>query len=248
MTQTGLNENGGVSSTVDRGAIPPSAESLIASTAPLHAKPLPAMELPFALDALAPVISREAMYYHYDKHFFGYVNKLNQLIEKNDYSRLSLEDIIRQAALNRKAAIFSNASQVWNHAFFWRCLKGGGPVEPDAILRNAISRTFGSVGSFQAEFIERGVAHVGSGWLWLACHPDHGLVITTTDNTTPVWLTSGQVPLMVCDLWEHAYYLDWRNDRAGWLKAFMTTCANWHFAGKQLASVLDKRPQWLYGS
>lgn len=210
------------------------------------AAPITAAELPFAMDAFEPLISREAMHFHFDKHFQGYVNKLNTLIAGSDYARLSLEDIIRQAAWKRRRPMLVNASQIWNHAFFWQSLKVGGGHEPDVILGDAIRRTFGSFANFEAKFVERGLAHVGSGWLWLACHPDRGLIITATENAIPVWLASGRVPLLVCDLWEHAYYLDWKNDRAGWLKGFLSQAANWKFAGEQLASVLDRREPWTY--
>ncbi|MBV1691353.1 superoxide dismutase [Novosphingobium sp. G106] len=209
-------------------------------------EPVKVAELPFALDALEPLISREAMHFHYDKHFKGYVNKLNALVVGSAYAELPLEDIVRQAAWKRKRPMLVNASQTWNHAFFWQCLQPGGVMEPDVILSEAIRRTFGSYADFEAKFVEKGVAHVGSGWLWLACHPERGLIITATEDAIPVWLASGRVPLLVCDLWEHAYYLDWRHDRAGWLKGFLAQAANWNFAGEQLASVLDRREPWTY--
>lgn len=202
--------------------------------------------LPFAMDAMEPVISRETMHYHYDKHFKGYVDKLNGLIDGTPYAKLSLEEIIRQAAWKRKRPMLVNASQVWNHAFFWQCLAPNQAGGPDGILADAIERTFGSYADFQAKFIEKGLAHVGSGWLWLVCHPDRGLIITATENAIPVWLASGRVPLLVCDLWEHAYYLDWRNDRAGWLSTFLSKAVNWRFVGEQLASVLVRRESWAY--
>lgn len=204
--------------------------------------------LPFGRDALAPQVSHETMKYHYDKHFVGYVRKVNELICNTEFEGFTLEEIIRQAAWKRRRALLTNASQVWNHAFFWQCLSREQGRLPDRILGDALGKTFGSLEAFQRSFIEKGLSLVGSGWLWLVWHKERGLVIATTENTIPVWLGSERIPLLVCDLWEHAYYLDWRNDREGWLRAFVTQRANWNFAASQMASLLKTKPQWVYPS
>lgn len=202
--------------------------------------------LPYARDALVPQISRETMDYHYEKHFVGYVDKLNALIGNTEFESMVLEEVIRQAAWKRKRAIQSNAAQIWNHAFFWKSLSAQEGQKPESILLGGIVKQFGSLKEFQDKFVEKGAAHLGSGWLWLIWDKHRGLMITTTANANPVWLGTDRVPLLVCDLWEHAYYLDWRNDRAGWVHAFITERANWAFAGEQLAALLKGEPQWSY--
>lgn len=206
-------------------------------------KPTP---LPYAREAMAPHLSRETMEYHYDKHFIGYVNKLNGLIRDTEYATMGLEDMIRQAAWRRKRAILSNAAQVWNHAFFWKSMSLEEGQTPDVILSEAITKQFGSLSAFHDKFVEKGASHLGSGWLWLAWEKQRGLVIATTSNATPVWLGTDRAPLLVCDLWEHAYYIDWRDDRAGWLGAFIMERANWTFVGEQMAALIKGEPQWAY--
>ncbi len=223
-------------------------ERALESVAPCPGEIVAPLHLPFDRASLAPQISPEAMGFHYDQHFVDHVHKLNSLVRATEFEGLALEDIIRQAAWKRKRALLTAASQVWNHAFFWQCLSGEEGRSPDCILGDALTKTFGSIKAFQHSFVEKGMALVGSGWLWLVWHRDHGLVITTTENTIPVWVGSERVPLLVCDLWEHAYFLDWRNDRRGWLQAFVTQRANWNFAARQMASLLKTRPQWVYPS
>ncbi len=208
--------------------------------------PVKLMVLPFAHDAMVPQMSRETMEYHYDKHFVGYVDKLNALIRNTAFEGTTLEEMIRHASSKRRHGVLTNASQVWNHAFFWKSLSPEEATGPDAILADAITKQFGSLSIFQNNFVSKGTTHLGSGWLWLVWDKWRGLVVTTTSNATPVWLGADRTPLLVCDLWEHAYYLDWRNDRAGWLHAFITERANWAFAAEQMAALLNGRPQWAY--
>lgn len=198
--------------------------------------------LRFAQDALEPHVSAETMHYHYDKHYLGYVAKANALIKGTDLAALPLEDVVRQAAWKRRRALLVNASQAWNHAFFWACLSPDGKQGPDTILASALEKSFGSLENFRQKFIDKGMAHVGSGWLWLVWDKDRGLMLSTTDKTIPVWLATDRTPLLVCDLWEHAYYLDWKHDRAGWLTAFIENCVNWQTVGKQLASLVKGMP------
>lgn len=206
---------------------------------------LPA-ELAFARDALEPHVSAETMHYHYDKHYLGYVSKTNALIKDTDLAGAPLEDVVRQAAWKRRRALLVNAAQTWNHAFFWASLSPEGHVGPDAILVSALEKVFGSLESFRQKFIEKGLSHVGSGWLWLVCDRNRGLLLVTTDKAIPVWLGTDRVPLLVCDLWEHAYYLDWKNDRAAWLGAFIENCTNWDHAGRQLAALVNGEATWAY--
>lgn len=223
-----------------------------AKTAPLpqtehggHGTIRPA-KLRFAQDALEPHISAETMHYHYDKHYVGYVAKTNALVKGTELASMSLEDIVRQAAWKRRRALLVNSSQAWNHAFFWASLSPDGKNGPDASLASALETSFGSLENFRQKFIDKGMAHVGSGWLWLAWDRHRGLMLCTTDKTIPVWLATDRVPLMVCDLWEHAYYLDWKHDRAGWLTAFIENCVNWQHVSKQLASQFKGMPTWNY--
>ncbi|GEO01188.1 hypothetical protein NSE01_30200 [Novosphingobium sediminis] len=206
---------------------------------------LPA-ELAFARDALQPHVSAETMHYHFDKHYLGYVSKTNALIKGTDLAGATLEDIVRQAAWKRRRSLLVNAAQTWNHAFFWASLSPEGKTGPDAILASALEKAFGSLDSFRQKFIDKGLAHVGSGWLWLVCDKHRGLMLVTTDKAIPVWLGTDRVPLLVCDLWEHAYYLDWKNDRAAWLGAFIENCTNWDHAGRQLAALIKGQATWTY--
>lgn len=202
--------------------------------------------LMFSDKALEPHVSAETMHYHYGKHFLGYLAKVNGLVAGSEFASVPLEEVIRQAAWKRRRPLLTNAAQVWNHGFFWESLSPDQDRGPDLTLAEAIAKTFGSVGKFRDKFVEKGLAHVGSGWLWLAWHGERGLILRATENTTPIWLASGRIPLLVCDLWEHAYYLDWKNDRAGWLEAFITRLANWETASKQYAAATNGTETWQY--
>ena len=188
--------------------------------------------LPYAESALAPTISARTLELHHGKHHAGYVDKLNRLIEGSDYARMSLEQIIEQTARDKKRTeIFNNAGQVWNHDFFWRSMTPGGGT-PGRDLGNRIDRDFGSFDTFARQFVERAVAQFGSGWTWLAIKGDR-LQIVSTPNAEPPMI-SGQHALLACDVWEHAYYLDYQNDRKGFVEAFLDKLANWDFAAQQL--------------
>lgn len=181
--------------------------------------------LPFAIDALEPIISRETLQYHHGKHHNAYVTKLNQLIPGTAFENATLEEIIRSA----QGPIFNQAAQVWNHTFYWDCLS---PAEssPDGALLDAINTQFGSVEKFIATFNEKALALFGSGWTWLVKKADGSLAIEQTSNAdTP--LRTGLTPLLTCDVWEHAYYIDYRNARADYLNAFWKR-VNWAFVKK----------------
>lgn len=180
--------------------------------------------LPYAKNALAPHISEETLEYHYGKHHAAYVNNLNKLIAGTEYENSSLEDIIKKAPAG---GVFNNAAQVWNHTFYWNCLSPKGGDEPEGKLADAIAKAFGSFDAFKEQFSQAAVGTFGSGWAWLVQDKDGNLRITSTSNAgTP--MTEGQQALMTCDVWEHAYYIDYRNVRPDYVKAFWSL-VNWDF-------------------
>ena len=186
--------------------------------------------LPYALDALVPHISQETLEYHYGKHHAAYVNTLNKLIAGTEFEHLSLEEIIKTSS----GAIFNNAAQVWNHTFYWHCLSPNGGGEPKGDLASAISKTFGSFAAFQEQFTKTAIATFGSGWAWLIKTPDGRLEIISTSNAgTP--MTDNKKALLTCDVWEHAYYIDYRNARPKYLEAFWKL-AHWDFVVKNFSS------------
>jgi superoxide dismutase, Fe-Mn family len=190
-------------------------------------------ELEYSTGALEPYMSRETLEFHYGRHHYGYVYKLNSLIAGTIFEGAPLEDIVRKSS----DAIFNNAAQVWNHNFFWRCIGpdcGGGPTGE---LGSAIRRRFGSVDSFRQYFKKVAVEKFGSGWTWLIKTRDGQLVVRNTDDADNP-LRSGDAALLACDIWEHAYYIDYRNDRGKYLDAFWNI-VNWKFVG---ANLIGQRP------
>ena len=184
-------------------------------------------KLPYANDALAPNISAETIEYHYGKHHKTYVDNINRLIQGTEFANSSLEDIIKKAS----GGIFNNAAQVWNHSFYWNCLspKGG---EAKGAAADAIIKTFGSIKDFQDKFSAAAVGQFGSGWAWLVKTADGSLAIETTSNAgTP--LKDGKKALLTCDVWEHAYYIDYRNARAKYVEAYWKL-VNWDFVAANL--------------
>ncbi len=171
-------------------------------------------ELPYAPDALAPAISRETVDYHYGKHEKAYIANLNRLIEGTEYADMELEDIIRNSA----GPLFNNASQAWNHIFYFFSFSPDGGGKPSGKLAEAIDRDFGSFEEFKKLFVETGVGLFGSGWVWLSKDNDGKLVITAGQNAANP-LTDGLTPILTFDVWEHAYYLDYQNRRADALNA-----------------------------
>lgn len=187
------------------------------------------MSLPFAQDALTPTISAEAMHFHYDKHFAGYVKKTNAALAGTPLAEAPLESIIRSAQSNADAGLLQNAGQVWNHAFFWKSLSPE-PTSPTGALASAIERDFGSREKLGDALVEIGSKHFASGWVWLASDADGALSITSTHDAAPVWMECELKPLLVCDLWEHAFYIDWRNNRVQFLSDIVARHLNWVFA------------------
>lgn len=181
-------------------------------------------KLPYALDGLAPYISEETLEYHYGKHHRGYVNKLNELTKDTEYSNLSLEEVILKS---KEGPIFNNAAQVWNHTFYWHCMKPNGGNEPEGKLADAIKQSFGSLEEFTTKFNQAATGQFGSGWAWLARNKDGKLIIYSTPNAVNP-LSKDNQALLTCDVWEHAYYLDTRNDRAKYVENFWRV-VNWDF-------------------
>jgi len=187
--------------------------------------------LPYAKDALAPHISAETLEFHYGKHHQTYVTNLNNFVAADaQLQGLSLEDIVMKSS----GGVFNNAAQVWNHTFYWNCLSPNGGGEPTGALADAINATFGSFATFQEEFTKCAVTTFGSGWAWLVKNADGSLALVSTSNAACP-LTAGQTPLLTCDVWEHAYYIDYRNARPAYLAAFWAL-VNWEFAASNFAA------------
>jgi len=185
-------------------------------------------ELPYSKNALEPHISAETLEYHYGKHHQTYVDKLNGMIEGTADADKSLEEIIHSSS----GGLFNNAAQVWNHTFYWNCLSPNGGGQPSGKLAELIERDFGSFDDFEKEFSDKAVGNFGSGWTWLVKTPDGSLAVVNTDDAeTP--LTGDDKPLLTCDVWEHAYYIDYRNARPKYLEAFWQL-VNWDFVASQL--------------
>ncbi len=186
--------------------------------------------LPYAKNALEPHISEETLEYHHGKHHQTYVTNLNNLIPGSEFENMSLEDIIMKSS----GGLFNNAAQVWNHTFYWNCLSPNGGGEPSGALADAINAKFGSMAKFKDEFTKTAITTFGSGWAWLVKNSDGSLELMSTSNAaTP--MTSGKKALLTCDVWEHAYYIDYRNARPQYVEAFWNL-VNWDFASQQLAS------------
>ena len=184
--------------------------------------------LPWARDALAPHISAETIDYHYGKHHQTYVTNTNNQIKGTEFENMDLVAIIKKA----QGGLFNNAAQVWNHTFYWNCLSPKGGGEPSGKLADAVKKAFGGFAQFKEEFTKTAIGTFGSGWAWLVQRPDGSLGLVSTPNAnTP--LTGADRPLMTCDVWEHAYYIDYRNARPKYLEAFWAL-VNWDFASKNL--------------
>jgi len=185
--------------------------------------------LPYARDALAPHISAETLDYHYGKHHQTYVTNLNNLIKGTEFENLDLVEIIRKS----QGGMFNNAAQVWNHTFYWNSLSPKGGGEPSGKLADAIKKSFGGFAQFKEDFSKTAVTTFGSGWAWLVQRADGNLGLVSTSNAvTPI--TGSDRPLLTCDVWEHAYYIDYRNARPKYVEAFWNL-VNWDFAASQMA-------------
>lgn len=187
--------------------------------------------LPFALDALAPHMSRETLEFHHGKHHQAYVTNLNNLSKGTEFASMSLEEIVRKAPAG---GVFNNAAQVWNHSFFWNCLSPKGGGEPGGALLEAINKKWGGYAAFKEAFHKSAVGNFGSGWTWLVKKADGTVDIVNTGNAaTP--LTTSDKPLLTVDVWEHAYYIDFRNRRPDFVTTFLNHLVNWSFAERNFA-------------
>jgi len=185
-------------------------------------------ELPWSKDALAPHISQETIEYHYGKHHKAYVTKLNGMVKDTPDANKSLEELIKSAS----GPVFNNAAQIWNHTFYWKSMSPNGGGEPDGSIKDAIVATYGDFATFKKQFGEACSGHFGSGWAWLVKEGDNKVkIVQTHDAGCPV--KEGQVPILTCDVWEHAYYIDYRNDRAKYVESWWNTI-NWNFANQNL--------------
>jgi len=197
-------------------------------TTHLPTMPIELPPLPYDRAALQPHLSAETLDYHHGKHHRAYVDRLNELIAGSEFEELPLEEIVRRA----QGGMFNQAAQVWNHNFYWQCLRPRGGGDPGGLLAEKISQAFGDVAHLRSEFNRLAMATFGSGWTWLVQRSDGSLAIATTSNaSTP--LTGEDLPLLTCDVWEHAYYIDYRNARAQYLEAFWKL-VNWDFVASQL--------------
>ncbi len=200
--------------------------------------------LPYPAGALSPVLGEETLLTHHGKHHARYVQVTNELNREKAKSPRSLEQLIEAARRERDVKLFNNAAQAWNHAFFWECMSPQSSL-PSADLLERINDDFGSLETLRGQFVEQGVAHFGSGWVWLACRNGKLRVTTTHDADLPQFDDAG-IPVVVCDVWEHAYYLDYKNDRGRFLSSWFDRLLNWAFAEKQYKAVMSGAPGYQY--
>jgi Fe-Mn family superoxide dismutase len=198
--------------------------------------------LPYAYEALEPTISAETMRLHHDKHHAKYIETINKLAEADGLTATSLEEMIGRA----EGKLLNNALQAWNHAFFWSCMTAR-KAGPDSRLAEMIGTTFGGQDELKARFVKEGEGHFGSGWVWLLASGDR-LDVRSTHDGANLLGESGVVPLIVCDLWEHAYYVDYRNDRKAYLEAWFDALPDWEFAGHQLDAGHGQGELWRFAA
>jgi Fe-Mn family superoxide dismutase len=200
-------------------------------------------DLAYAYEALEPTVSAATMRTHHDKHHAKYVEVANQLIAENGLDDLSLEAVIEAAEARGLGKLFNNAAQAWNHAFFWDCMTPE-RREPSGELAQAIAAAFGDLAGLKARFVQEGADHFASGWVWLGVEGGALTVLSTHDGGTLAH--KGPTPLLVCDVWEHAYYLDYRQDRKSFLELWFDTVANWEFAAAQFAAAQQCGARWTF--
>jgi len=188
--------------------------------------------LPYDYDALGPHMSADTLKLHHDKHHKAYVDKLNKAIEGTPYAQLSLGEII-QKSWRKDPEVFNNAAQHWNHAFFWQCLSPGGGGQPGGDLKRQIEKDFGGLAAFHKEFADKAAKQFGSGWAWLVLEGEKLKIVTTGNAELP--MLQGQQAILTCDVWEHAYYLDYQNERPKFIDAFLKKLVNWKYAAERFA-------------
>ena len=222
-------------------------QSLSATLPPLAAAAGPVFglpPLPYGAGDLKPVLSAETLQIHHGKHHARYVETLNRLLSDRPDAPRTLEAVVRAAQANGERGLFNNAAQAWNHAFFWESMRPK-TSRPGGLLAGAIASAFGGVEALGQRFIAEGTGHFGSGWVWLVARGDALDVISTHDAGSPL-VEEGVTPLLTCDVWEHAYYIDHRQDRAGWLTIWWSMLANWHFADRQYGAALGHGEPWRH--
>lgn len=195
--------------------------------------------LPYKDTALEPYISQKTISFHYGKHHQGYINKLNAQVQNTAFAHLSLEDIVKNTANKvEHKAVFNNAAQAWNHAFYWKSMKPKGGGMPEGQIKKMIASSFKSFDSFKKEFAQAAATQFGSGWAWLVYDKDTLKIVKTGNADTP--LAHGQTPILTIDVWEHAYYLDYQNRRTDYINAYLEHLVNWDFAEKVLSRCKTK--------
>ena len=202
-------------------------------------------DLPYSYDALAPTLSAEAMRLHHDKRHAGYIQKTNELLKDTGRRGDNLENVVRDAARSGDRKLFNQAAQAWNHAFYWHCMTPARNA-PGNTLAAAIQHDFGGMDALRAKFVETGAGHFASGWVWLLAKQGRLLVVATHDADNLIAHTHSGTPLLVCDLWEHAYYLDYRNVRKKFLEAWFDKIANWDFATAQFDAAHNSAGGWCF--
>lgn len=201
-------------------------------------------ELPYAYEALAPVVSADTLHAHHDKHHAKYVDVMNSLLEQRGGASGPLEAVVRSAASGGERKLYNNAAQSWNHAFFWDCMAPGGAAPGDG-LRERAEKAFGGWDELRARFIAEGADHFASGWAWLVARQG-ALEVLSTHDAGSFDQFDGAVPLLVCDVWEHAYYLDHKQDRKGFLEQWFDGVANWELAERQLRAAGGDGATWRF--
>lgn len=203
-------------------------------------------DLPYDAGALEPHISRTTMETHHGKHHAAYIKNMNAILAERADAPKALEDVVQLAVREGNKKLFNNAAQAWNHGFFWQSLTPEAQGGPSGDLKSAIEKAFGSISSFNDEAKAKGVGHFASGWLWLVSDKNGAVSLTDLhDADTPI-TDASLTPLLVCDLWEHAYYLDYKNERPRFVEAFLSTLANWRFAESQYAAARSGNSGWLF--
>ena len=202
-------------------------------------------DLPYGYDSLGPFMSADTLRTHHDKHHKTYVEKTNELAAKAGLTGRPLEDVVREAHRTGDKKLFNNAAQAWNHAFFWECMRPPGGGAPSGDLVRAIDESFDDLAALKAAFVDEGVNHFASGWVWIVTSSE-GLKVISTHDAEDTLIREGLFPLLVCDLWEHAYYLDYKNDRKAFLERWFDNIANWDFAAAQLAASDGKGDGFRY--
>jgi Fe-Mn family superoxide dismutase len=202
-------------------------------------------DLPYAYTALEPIMSGRTLQIHHDKHHGTYVKTLNELLLTRDHATSSLEDVISHAAAAGQEKLFNNAAQAWNYSFFWLSMSPK-PVRPIGPLASAIDKSFGDLTQLRTLFTQTGTGQFGSGWVWLETDHEGSLSVRPTHDADTTLKYPGLIPLLVCDIWEHAYYLDHQNERASYLNAWFDGLANWDFASRQFDAALGHGALWRH--